>query len=49
MADISRAYNSVGQLRADAWCRLDEAADRLTRTTTTGALKEKYVGICGIC
>ncbi|KDF01457.1 ornithine decarboxylase [Mycolicibacterium aromaticivorans JS19b1 = JCM 16368] len=46
MADISRAYNSVGQLRADAWCRLDEAADRLTRTTTTGALKEKYVGIC---
>ncbi|TDO07235.1 arginine decarboxylase [Mycobacterium sp. BK086] len=46
MADISRAYNSVGQLRADAWCRLEEAADRLTRTTTTGALKEKYVGIC---
>lgn len=44
--DISRAYNSVGQLRADAWCRLEEAADRLTRTTTTGALKEKYVGIC---
>jgi arginine decarboxylase len=46
MADNSRAYNSVGQLRADAWCRLEEAADRLTRTTTTGALKEKYVGIC---
>ncbi|OYN75516.1 aminotransferase class I/II-fold pyridoxal phosphate-dependent enzyme [Mycolicibacterium sphagni] len=46
MSDISRAYNSVGQLRADAWCRLEEAADRLTRTSTTGALKEKYVGIC---
>jgi arginine decarboxylase len=46
MADNSRAYNSVWQLRSDAWCRLEEAADRLTRATTTGALKEKYVTIC---
>jgi arginine decarboxylase len=46
MTDQSHAYNSVWQLRGDAWCRLDEAADRLTRTTTTGALKERYVEIC---
>src|SRR6185436_16875145 len=30
----------------DAWCRLDEAADRLTRATTTGDLKDEYVGVC---
>jgi arginine decarboxylase len=46
MSDSSHAYNSVWQLRGDAWCRLEEAADRLTRTTTTGALKEQYVEIC---
>src|ERR1700755_2375001 len=46
MADNSHAYNSVWQLRGDAWCRLEEAADRLTRTTTTGELKEHYVGVC---
>jgi hypothetical protein len=44
--DNSRAYNSVWQLRGDAWCRLEEAADRLTRPTTDGALKERYVAIC---
>jgi arginine decarboxylase len=47
MADNSHAYNSVWQLRGDAWCRLEEAADRLTRTTTTGELKEQYTQICG--
>jgi arginine decarboxylase len=46
MADNSRAYNSVWQLRGDAWCRLEEAADRLTRTTTTGELKDQYTLIC---
>jgi len=46
MVDNSRAYNSVWQLRGDAWCRLEEAADRLTRSTTTGELKEQYIGIC---
>ena len=46
MSDNSRAYNSVWQLRGDAWCRLEEAADRLTRPTTNGALKEEYVAIC---
>lgn len=44
--DSQHAYNSAWQLRGDAWCRLDEAADRLTRTTTTGELKDEYVGIC---
>lgn len=46
MVDNSRAYNSVWQLRGDAWCRLEEAADRLTRTTTVGDLKEQYAAIC---
>jgi arginine decarboxylase len=46
MTDSSRAYNSVWQFRGDAWCRLEEAADRLNRPTTTGKLKEKYVAIC---
>ena len=46
MSDNSRAYNSIWQLRGDAWCRLEEAADRLTRPTTDGALKERYVAIC---
>ncbi|TQR85264.1 aminotransferase class I/II-fold pyridoxal phosphate-dependent enzyme [Mycobacterium hodleri] len=44
--DPQHAYNSAWQLRGDAWCRLDEAADRLTRTTTTGELKDEYVGVC---
>ena len=46
MAENSRAYNSAWQLRADAWCRLEEAADRLTRPSTGGALKDTYVEIC---
>lgn len=46
MSDNSRAYNSVWQLRSDAWCRLEEAADRLTRPTTNGELKDEYVTIC---
>lgn len=46
MNENSRAYNSVWQLRGDSWCRLEEAADRLTRATTTGQLKDTYVRIC---
>jgi arginine decarboxylase len=42
----SRAYNSVWQFRGDAWCRLEEAADRLTRPSTAGELKDEYVAIC---
>ena len=32
----SRAYNSVWQFRADTWCRLEEAADRLSRAAAHG-------------
>ena len=47
MADNARAYNSVWQLRGDSWCRLEEAAERLTRPSCTGELKEHYVAVCG--
>ncbi|MDT5284535.1 MAG: hypothetical protein QOJ20_5730 [Mycobacterium sp.] len=43
MSDNSRAYNSVWQLRGDAWCRLEEAADRLTRPTTQERALRKEV------
>lgn len=42
MAEHLRAYNSLWQVRSDSWCRLAEAADRLTRPTTTGELKDKW-------
>ena len=47
MAENPRAYNSVWQLRGDSWCRLEEAAERLTRPSCTGELKEHYVAVCG--
>ena len=47
MADSAHAYNSVWQLRGDSWCRLEEAAERLTRPSCTGKLKEHYVAVCG--
>ncbi|MBJ8344867.1 aminotransferase class I/II-fold pyridoxal phosphate-dependent enzyme [Antrihabitans sp. YC2-6] len=31
-----RAYNSVWQFRADSWCRLEEAAERLSRAAASG-------------
>ncbi|MGB9225777.1 aminotransferase class I/II-fold pyridoxal phosphate-dependent enzyme [Mycobacterium sp.] len=46
MTEHLRTYNSLWQVRSDSWCRLEEAADRLTRPTTTGALKEKFVSTC---
>jgi arginine/lysine/ornithine decarboxylase len=46
MTEHLRAYNSLWQIRSDSWCRLEEAADRLTRTTTAGALKEKCINTC---
>ncbi|BAX90293.1 aminotransferase class I/II-fold pyridoxal phosphate-dependent enzyme [Mycobacterium shigaense] len=46
MTEHLRAYNSLWQVRSDSWCRLEEAADRLTRPTTTGELREKYSEIC---
>jgi arginine decarboxylase len=33
-------------LRGDAWCRLEEASDRLTKPTISGELREEYVTIC---
>ena len=41
MTEHLRAYNSLWQVRSDSWCRLEEAADRLTRPDTAGALKEQ--------
>lgn len=46
MTEHLRAYNSLWQVRSDSWCRLEEAADRLTRPTTTGALKDKWASAC---
>lgn len=46
MTEETHAYNSVWQSRSDAWSQLDEAADRLTRQTTTGELKDRYVETC---
>ncbi|WP_406813555.1 aminotransferase class I/II-fold pyridoxal phosphate-dependent enzyme [Mycobacterium sp. M23085] len=46
MTEHLRAYNSLWQVRSDSWCRLEEAADRLTRPTTTGELKDKWANAC---
>ena len=45
MVDRSHAYNTVWQLRADAWCRLEEAAERLSRPTTSGHGSEQYAAL----
>jgi arginine decarboxylase len=45
MVDRSHAYNSVWQLRADAWCRLEEAAERLSRPTAPGHGSEQYAAL----
>ncbi|MFZ0715020.1 MAG: ornithine decarboxylase, partial [Mycobacterium sp.] len=46
MTEHLRAYNSLWQVRSDSWCRLEEAADRLTRPDTAGVLKEKCIASC---
>src|SRR3984957_11950738 len=46
MTEHLRAYNSLWQVRSDSWCRLEEAADRLTRPDTAGALKEQCANGC---
>ncbi|OBI50824.1 aminotransferase class I/II-fold pyridoxal phosphate-dependent enzyme [Mycobacterium sp. E787] len=46
MTEHLRAYNSLWQVRSDSWCRLEEAADRLTRPTTEGELKAKCINTC---
>src|ERR1700730_12901131 len=45
MVDRSHAYNTVWQLRADAWCRLEEAAERLSRPTAPGHGSEQYAAL----
>jgi arginine decarboxylase len=45
MVDRSHAYNTVWQLRADSWCRLEEAAERLSRPTTSGHGSEQYAAL----
>lgn len=46
MTEHLRAYNSLWQVRSDSWCRLEEASDRLTRSTTTGAAKDRCAEVC---
>jgi arginine decarboxylase len=46
MTEHLRAYNSLWQVRSDSWCRLEEAADRLTRPDTAGELKEECLAVC---
>jgi len=46
MAGKSRAYNSVWQLRADSWCRLEDAAVQLTRHAASGRPIEKINETC---
>jgi len=46
MIDRSQAYNSVWQLRADAWCRLEDAADQLTHHAAAGKPTDRHRGIC---
>jgi len=42
----AHAYNSVWQLRADTWCRLEDAAGQLARLAAAGRPTEKYEAIC---
>jgi arginine decarboxylase len=46
MTEHLRAYNSLWQVRSDSWCRLEEAADRLSRPRTVGSVKDKCVSAC---
>jgi arginine decarboxylase len=46
MTERLEAYTSVWQLRSDAWCRLEEAADQLREPGTTAASAERYLQMC---
>ncbi len=46
MAERLNAYTSVWQLRSDAWCRLEEAADQLRLPGATAAATEHYLHTC---
>ena len=42
----SSVYNSVGQMRADAWSRLEDSASRLARLAATGKPTDATMAIC---
>ena len=42
----SHVYNSVAQMRADAWCRLEDAAGQLVRLAAAGKPTDSHQGIC---
>jgi arginine decarboxylase len=42
----SKSYNSVSQLRADTWCRLEDAAAQLARLTVAGRPTDGHQGVC---
>ncbi len=46
MTEHLHAYNSLWQVRSDSWCRLEEAADRLTHPSCIGELKNKWADAC---
>jgi arginine decarboxylase len=47
MIDRSHAYNTVWQLRADSWCRLEDAAERLRWPTASTDSRERYAAVVG--
>lgn len=42
----SHVYNSVAQMRADAWCRLEDAAEQMARLSAAGKPTDSHQGIC---
>nr|MCW1959190.1 beta-eliminating lyase-related protein [Mycobacterium sp.] len=46
MATAARVYNSVWQLRADTWCRLEDAAGQLARLATLGRPIDDHQQTC---
>ena len=42
----SKSYNSVSQLRADTWCRLEDAAAQLARHAVAGRPTDGHQAIC---
>lgn len=43
----AKSYNSVWQLRADTWCRLEDAAGQLTRLAAAGRPADEHQAVCG--
>ncbi len=42
----AKSYNSVWQLRADAWCRLEDAAGQLARLAGAGRPADEHHTVC---